>query len=553
MTSPKSPIKDLYSSDIPIDPNGKTLPWLWVVLLPFIDENRITSAMELCLPDMSEEEKRRNSFGKPYMFLHRTHPLFQAYTNKFPYESRKVTELSKSEKDDAQSSAPSVDCYTISPALEGGGIGGTLCAPDATHFFPLSAQITAPDRPLGAFRNVLRNDAACLEFGLPPELPHLSSLLPGADSGDDVLTPYDAVIRIPRLNRGLNIVGIARGMKSGNGYEQSDHMNAAMQGQYHRQQAQLYGEQQGLRASSNGSGWPGAGQGWGGTRAGGSAPPTDYSYRNQSLPFQAHGDTGWGGHVNAYQSRSQQGTFPPGGNQQQGVYSQGSGYNGYGGNFGQSGYGGRPSPHQQQQYGSRSSAPSFPPHSQYALPSPAGGQQYSSMGYNLQQGTGGYSMLPNTGYGGGSYQQQPPQYPSYPQRQQHSYPPYQEQQQRQQYPSYSSRLDNGASGGRPQDISASGNRQPPRGRGPPHEATPPSTAPARPSGFSFRDDLHSSSGRQPAAYGASGAGGSAVGGSIAGLRMQLSGNSQYGGQPSHHAPPTQQAPLNQSRDPRLRR
>jgi 5'-3' exoribonuclease 2 len=45
MTDPESPIIDFYPTDVPVDPNGKAMPWLWVVLLPFIDEVRLLDAM----------------------------------------------------------------------------------------------------------------------------------------------------------------------------------------------------------------------------------------------------------------------------------------------------------------------------------------------------------------------------------------------------------------------------------------------------------------------------------------------------------------------------
>lgn len=45
MLDPESPIIDFYPEDVPVDPNGKAMPWLWVVLLPFIDEDRLLAAM----------------------------------------------------------------------------------------------------------------------------------------------------------------------------------------------------------------------------------------------------------------------------------------------------------------------------------------------------------------------------------------------------------------------------------------------------------------------------------------------------------------------------
>ena len=45
MGDPESPIIDFYPTDVPCDPNGKAMPWLWVVLLPFIDEDRLMAAL----------------------------------------------------------------------------------------------------------------------------------------------------------------------------------------------------------------------------------------------------------------------------------------------------------------------------------------------------------------------------------------------------------------------------------------------------------------------------------------------------------------------------
>ena len=44
MCDSESPIIDFYPKDVPVDPNGKAMPWLWVVLLPFIDEERLLDA-----------------------------------------------------------------------------------------------------------------------------------------------------------------------------------------------------------------------------------------------------------------------------------------------------------------------------------------------------------------------------------------------------------------------------------------------------------------------------------------------------------------------------
>jgi 5'-3' exoribonuclease 2 len=45
MSDVESPVIDFYPTEVPVDPNGKAMPWLWVVLLPFIDEDRLLAAM----------------------------------------------------------------------------------------------------------------------------------------------------------------------------------------------------------------------------------------------------------------------------------------------------------------------------------------------------------------------------------------------------------------------------------------------------------------------------------------------------------------------------
>lgn len=59
-----SPILDFYPHDVELDKNGKTADWEAVVLLSFIDENRLIQAMEPYLSKLSPEEKVRNTWGQ---------------------------------------------------------------------------------------------------------------------------------------------------------------------------------------------------------------------------------------------------------------------------------------------------------------------------------------------------------------------------------------------------------------------------------------------------------------------------------------------------------
>jgi 5'-3' exonuclease len=49
---------------VAVDPNGKAMPWLWVTLLPFIDEKLLLHTMREVEDQLTPEEKARNSFGK---------------------------------------------------------------------------------------------------------------------------------------------------------------------------------------------------------------------------------------------------------------------------------------------------------------------------------------------------------------------------------------------------------------------------------------------------------------------------------------------------------
>ena len=61
MTDEDSPILDFYPETFQIDMNGKKMAWQGVALLPFIDETRLLEAMAVEYPNLTEDEKRRQS------------------------------------------------------------------------------------------------------------------------------------------------------------------------------------------------------------------------------------------------------------------------------------------------------------------------------------------------------------------------------------------------------------------------------------------------------------------------------------------------------------
>jgi 5'-3' exonuclease len=70
MISKKSPIKSFYPEDFKVDLNGKKRDYLGVVLLPFIDQQALLSAIEPIKDELTEEEKQRNSPHQNHIFVH---------------------------------------------------------------------------------------------------------------------------------------------------------------------------------------------------------------------------------------------------------------------------------------------------------------------------------------------------------------------------------------------------------------------------------------------------------------------------------------------------
>ncbi|KAL4438007.1 hypothetical protein ABPG77_004228 [Micractinium sp. CCAP 211/92] len=71
MCSPASPIADFYPTDFKVDLEGKRADWEGVVLIPFIDEQRLLAAARSIPPSsLTEEERQRNMLGDILVFSH---------------------------------------------------------------------------------------------------------------------------------------------------------------------------------------------------------------------------------------------------------------------------------------------------------------------------------------------------------------------------------------------------------------------------------------------------------------------------------------------------
>ena len=70
LTDPASPIADFYPTSFTVDMNGKRWPWEAVVLLPFIDSQRLVSAANTYVKEeqLTDDEKARNQPGQAVVF-----------------------------------------------------------------------------------------------------------------------------------------------------------------------------------------------------------------------------------------------------------------------------------------------------------------------------------------------------------------------------------------------------------------------------------------------------------------------------------------------------
>lgn len=68
MTNSSSELIEYYPTDFETDLNGKKNEWEAVVLIPFIEEQSLLSAMKRCYKDLTENEAARNSHGPMFEY-----------------------------------------------------------------------------------------------------------------------------------------------------------------------------------------------------------------------------------------------------------------------------------------------------------------------------------------------------------------------------------------------------------------------------------------------------------------------------------------------------
>ena len=213
-----SPIKSFYPEDVKTDPNGKAMPWLHVVLLPFIDADRLLGAMEEPLTMLSPTEVRRNTRGATVLALHRSHALAQngvmtpgTYAD-FAHLSFPEATAGPEEGQARPGELP--------PGLPGGFGGRVFAFPPTGPLaaLALGARIRAPLDPPGVFTDVASNEVCSFAYLMPAQSgTHRSALLQGAQEAAPSLLPNDRYLRTPKLSRGLNMADLAKNYLNNHG------------------------------------------------------------------------------------------------------------------------------------------------------------------------------------------------------------------------------------------------------------------------------------------------------------------------------------------------
>ncbi|KAG0223511.1 5'-3' exoribonuclease 2 [Actinomortierella wolfii] len=171
MCEDDSPIIDFYPEDFELDLNGKKYAWQGVVLLPFIDSSRLLRAMEPLYPQLTEDEKERNKFGKELLYVSEKHKLYDFLCAKL-YSNR------------GDGDSVPLD-YKLSGRLLGLATRDPMCIPRSSMPSPLT-EFGMDDIPVDKSISVIYQNPT-----LPKGWVHHSVMLKGVNPPRRVLTHDD--------------------------------------------------------------------------------------------------------------------------------------------------------------------------------------------------------------------------------------------------------------------------------------------------------------------------------------------------------------------------
>jgi len=206
MEDPSSSIIDIYPRDFPVDTEGRRFAWQGVVILPWINEQRLVEAVKPMERFLTPEEKKRNALGPDFLFLHSSHPMFrEASANLYPV----AEEERPAKRPRVASSEHPFETgtrWTIPPeAMPGYQVQGHLRG--TALGFAIGATATVRDYPeldgyAGVVQPIPNNQVITAIYTLPPARKHLSSMLAGAVPPPPALNDVDRLPTVRTVGTG---------------------------------------------------------------------------------------------------------------------------------------------------------------------------------------------------------------------------------------------------------------------------------------------------------------------------------------------------------------
>ncbi|KAL5425467.1 hypothetical protein PMIN06_005535 [Paraphaeosphaeria minitans] len=230
MSDPNSPIVDFYPEDFVIDLNGKKFAWQGVAILPFIDEKRLLDAMATKSDQLTEDEVKRNEFGKETLMFSQTGKLFQSMNKTIYGKGEKKVQID----------------HQYSDALHGEVEPHEMFIPDSQLVPPFDAD--------GEEFDIVQDGSIRVYYEMPKieaKTAHKSVLLKGVDMPTKMLNENDEA----NVRRQQNGRGGFRGGRGGGRGDYNSHNNQRSGGDsYNNNNRGGYGNDRGRGGYNNNRG-----------------------------------------------------------------------------------------------------------------------------------------------------------------------------------------------------------------------------------------------------------------------------------------------------------
>ena len=186
MIDPSSPIIDFYPTDFKLDLNGKMYNWQAVILLPFVDADRLVKTIKPLEDELNEDLKRMNGIGHTLIYCNKSHPM-----------SRQIAPLYAADDDD-DNSRKSLNAQLAQ------GINGFIFKANKMDSVPVDEALTPPNamrRSLKVIKSGVNVISCC--YKMPPYTLHRSELLDGVEELEPQLdaTDFERMEKAPRFGK----------------------------------------------------------------------------------------------------------------------------------------------------------------------------------------------------------------------------------------------------------------------------------------------------------------------------------------------------------------